>query len=66
MTLNFLKIQLGRVVEDFKLNLLVLKKMGFDVKNREIAIIDNLVFFSFEQSSKLQVLGELDQDTMLH
>jgi hypothetical protein len=33
----FLKIQLGRVVEDFKLNLLVLKKMGFDFKNRELS-----------------------------
>jgi hypothetical protein len=30
MTLNFEKIQLGRAVEDFKLNLLVFKKMGFD------------------------------------
>jgi hypothetical protein len=37
MTLKILKIQLGRVVEDFKLNLLVFLKMGFDLKNRELS-----------------------------
>ncbi len=49
------KIQLGRVVNDFKLIPSILRKIGFDSEMK----------IPIGQLSKLQVFGGLGQETML-
>jgi hypothetical protein len=59
------KIQLNRVVHDFKLNPSIIKKNKDLIQKWKIPTIERLVF-NCGQLSKLQVFGGLDQDIMFY
>jgi ribosome biogenesis GTPase A len=62
---EFLKIQLSRVVKDFELNPLVIKKKDL-VQKWQIPTIESLVFKILGNFQNYKFLEDWDQDTMFY